>query len=480
VAIAAAAWFAVSRGGAGAKPRSIAVLPTDIGADTAHAYLADGLSNELTTKLSKIPGLSVRAYSSSRVMRGKGAREAGKELGVGAILTATMTRSGAQLRVTASLVNATNDELIWSDSFTENDQDQFALQDKLVNAIAGALKISLSPATQASVTARGTRSTEAHELVQRARFMTDQFTGSSLRSAVTLAESAIALDSSYADAWAALAEAWGYLADDFVPAAEAGPKMRHAAERALALDPNLADAHAEMAAWLHYYGHDIAGATKEYERALLLDSANVVAGIWYPGLLGSPGLRGDSAQRADSARAIQQRTLRLNPLSFNVWTFVMPGAAEIALFSTDSATALCQTAARISDRLGAQCQASRSFAARDYRAAAEADRRLAGATPSGRELAQLALNLLGDRDTVGARDALKRAVERSRTEYVREDLVARAFMSLGDRERAIEWMVKGGASNVAGILNLESSPMWAPIRSDPRIQAVIKRIKQPQ
>jgi len=479
VVVAAAGWFVVSRGGA-AKPRSIAVLPTDIGADTAHAYLADGLSNELTTKLSKIPGLSVRAYSSSRVMRGKSAREAGKELDVGAIVMATMTRSGAQLRVTASLVNAANDELIWSDSFTESDQDQFALQDKLVNAIASALKISLSPATQASVTARGTRSTEAHELVQRARFMTDQFTGTSLRSAVTFAESAIALDSTYADAWAALAEAWAYLADDFVSALEAGPKMRQAAERALVLDPNLADAHAQMGAWLQYYGHDIASAAKEYERALNLDSANVMAGIMYPGLLGGSRMRSDSAERSDSADAVRRRTLRLNPLSLNAWDYTMPGVAGFARLSVDSGKALCERAARIGDRLGARCEAWRSLAAEDYRTAVEAYRRWAGAAPSGRDFALLAAYLVRARDTVAAREALKKALERARTEYVREDMIAQAFMRLGDRERAIEWMVKAAASNSGGIIGLETWADYAPIRSDPRIQAIIRRIKQPQ
>ena len=247
--VAIAGWFLATRTGGAAKLRSIAVLPTDIGSDTAHAFLADGLSSDLTTKLSKIPGLSVRAYSPLSVMRGRTVREAGKELGVGAILTVRMARSGTQLRATASLVNAANDDLIWSDAFEASDQDQFALQDKLVTAIAGALNLSLSPATTTAVRARGTRSNEAHQLVQRSRFETDQFTAASLASAISHAEAAIALDSTYADAWAALADAWGYRADDFVSAATAGPQMRRAAERALALDPTLADAHAQMGLW---------------------------------------------------------------------------------------------------------------------------------------------------------------------------------------------------------------------------------------
>src|SRR5258705_13806836 len=131
-----ASWLLATRTGGAATLRSIAVLPTDIGADTAHAFLADGLSSDLTTKLSTIPGLSVRAYAPLSVMHGRTVREAGKELGVGAIVMVRMARSGRQLRATASLVNAATADLLWSEAFAASDQDQFALQDQLVSAIA--------------------------------------------------------------------------------------------------------------------------------------------------------------------------------------------------------------------------------------------------------------------------------------------------------------------------------------------------------
>jgi len=470
VVIVIASWLLATRTGGAAKLRSIAVLPTDIGADTAHAFLADGLSSDLTTKLSRIPGLSVRAYSPLSVMHGRTVREAGKELGVGAMVMVRMARSGTQLRATASLVNAANDDLLWSEAFEASDQDQFALQDKLVSAIAGALNLSLSPATTTAVRARGTRSNEAHQLVQRARFETDEFTAASLRAAISHAEDAIALDSTYADAWAALAEAWGYRADDFVSAATAGPQVRRAAERALALDSTLADAHAQMGVWSMTYGHDPAAASKEMEQALKLDSANVAAGAWYPFLLTN------YEHLPDSARAVTQRALRLNPLSFGVWNpFFL--SLDFAKLSPDSARAICARAARIQERMGAECEARQSQAARDRRGAAAAWRRWAGPTPSGRDLAYVALNLISAGDASGGRAALRQALMRANTEYVREDLIANDFMRLGDRESAIQWLVKGAASNVGGIaFSLEDS-LYAPIRSDPRIQAIIERLK---
>jgi TolB-like protein len=465
-----ASWLLATRTGGAAKLRSIAVLPTDIGADTAHAFLADGLSSDLTTKLSKIPGLSVRAYAPLSVMHGRTVREAGKELGVGAIVMVRMARSGTQLRATASLVDAANDDLLWSEAFEASDQDQFALQDKLVSAMAGALNLSLSPATTTAVRARATSSNEAHQLVQRARLETDQFTAASLRSAIAHAEAAIALDSTYADAWAALADAWGYTADDFVSAATAGPQVRRAAERALALDPALADAHAQVAIWWLTYGHDPAAASQEMEQALKLDSANVAAGAWYPFLLTY------YVHMPDSAHAVTQRAQRLNPLSFGVWNpFFL--SLDFAKLSPDSARAICARAARIQERMAAECEARRSQAAHDRRGAAAAWRRWAGPTPSGRDLAYLALNLISAGDASGGREALRQALRRANTEYVREDLIANAFMRLGDRASAIQWLVKGAASNVGGInFSLEDS-LYAPIRSDPRIQAIIARLK---
>jgi len=465
-----ASWLVATRTGGAAKLRSIAVLPTDIGADTAHAFLADGLSSDLTTKLSKIPGLSVRAYAPLSVMHGRTVREAGKELGVGAIVMVRVARSGTQLRATASLVNVANDDLLWSEAFEASDQDQFALQDQLVSAIAGALNLSLSPATTTAMRARRTSSNEAHQLVQRARLETDQFTAASLRSAISHAEAAIALDSTYADAWAALADAWGYTADDFVSAATAGPQVRRAAERALALDPTLADAHAQVAIWSLTYGHDPAAASQEMEQALNLDSANVAAGAWYPFLLTY------YVHLPDSAHAVTQRAQRLNPLSFGVWNpFFL--SLDFAKLSPDSTRAICARAARIQERMAAECEARRSQAAHDRRGAAAAWRRWAGPTPSGRDLAYLALNLISAGDASGGREALRQALMRANTEYVREDLIANAFMRLGDREPAIQWLVKGAASNVGGInFSLEDS-LYAPIRSDPRIQAIIERLK---
>src|SRR5439155_20038282 len=150
------------------------------------------------------------------------------------------------------------------------------------------------------------------------------------------------------------------------------------------------------------------------------DYANVAAGGWYPFLLTT------SVHLPDSAHAVTQRAQRLNPLSFGVWNpfFV---SLDFTKLSLDSARAICARAARIQERMAAECEARRSQAAHDRRGAAAAWRRWAGPTPSGRDLGYLALNLISAGDSAGGREALRQALRRAKTEYVREDLSANAF-----------------------------------------------------
>ncbi len=465
------AWFAFTRTAGASGPRSIAVLPTDMGSDTAHAYLADGLSSELTTRLSKIPGLVVRAYSSSKTMRGKTAGEAGKTLEVSSVLTASLVRSGNRLRVTASLIDPTNESVQWSDTFEENDQDQFALQDKLVNAIANALKVTLSPETKAKVQARGTRNAEALDLVQRANFQTDLFTRESLRQAVSLAELAIQKDSSYAEAWAALANAWGTLADDFVSPREAVPQMRRPVQRALELNPQSAEAHAQLGTLLLFYDYDLEGAKREFTTALALDSSNVTAATWYIGILDMyPAL-------ADSTLAVAERGLRLNPGSITLLTYAS-GLRANRKQPDATQRARCALVARMTGGR-TRCDVNRLFALGDTagaRALLHADHQAnadAIATVSGREIVGLARSLAFFRDSADARMYLAMGIAKAAHEYVREDEIAKAYFFLGDIEQSIAWWTRSVASNGAQVVWLASDPDFASLRKDPRIKALL-------
>ena len=473
VVVAGASWFAFAHSAGASGPRTIAVLPTDMGSDTAHAYLADGLSSELTTRLSRIPGLVVRAYASSKMMRGKPLGEAGKLLDVGSVLSASMVRSGNRLRVTATLVSSANEAVQWSETFEENDQDQFALQDKLVNAISAALKLSLSPATKAAVSAHGTRNAEAHDLVQRAQFQIDAFTASSLHSAVSLAELAIQKDSAYADAWATLASAWGSLADDFVAPREALPAIRSSIKRALELDPSSADAHAQLATTRYYYDWDYEGALREFATALTLDSANPTASKYFPIALAY------DTTLADSVSRLRERGVRLNPGSVALLWNASSGAGVLRRLSDAVRRDHCQALKKLSEYFGLRCEANLLLLANDttgafamLRARADTDDdRLSNG--SGHATRANSAALMADKLT--ARRELAIAVERSAHEYVREDAVAETYWLLGDIEKSVAWWLRGIESRSAGVIELIKDPKFALARNDPRVRAALAK-----
>jgi Tfp pilus assembly protein PilF len=388
---------------------------------------------------------------------------------VSSILTASMARSGNRLRVTASLIDPASESVQWSDTFEANDQDQFALQDRLVNAIAEALRLKLSAATVAKVEARGTHSAEAHDLVQRARFQSDQFTAASLHSAVSLAELAIQRDSTYADAWAALSEAWGLLADDFISPREALPHIRPAVQRALELDPNSAEAHSQAGVLHYFYDWDIAAARREFETALALDSANVTAGHFLPFILDY-----DSTE-ADLAFHIRERALRLNPGSPTLLRFA-GDKVSMRRLSDAERRARCKAILIVAPESAPACESVRLLLAGDT-AAALAHSRSSYASPPADATGSVRLGyadaMLGYGDTTRARQEVATVVAMSAHEHVREDAIALFYYRLGDVDRSIEWWRRAVESNGALVIDLAKDPQYAPLRKDPRVQALL-------
>jgi serine/threonine-protein kinase len=435
-------WRMASRAEAAGAPRSLAVLPFDIGADTANAYLADGISTELTTKLSRVPGLVVRAYSSSKNVSAKDPQEAAKALGVATVVTATVRRDKERLRVNASLIAGSDARVLWSDSFDERDVDQFALQDRLTAAIAKALEVSLSQSAERAIKARRTDDPIAHDLVQRSRFEADHLTPESVDRAIKYANEAIARDSLYVDAWTALAYAYGIQADDIVRPATILAPMRRAAERVASLDPNGADGHGMAGLIATWYTRDSATAERELHKALEIDSTN---GYALPALASFVAVR-----HPDSSGTLEVRALRHNPWSTLVLYFTAWLPASHRAMSPDTAVLVCGRLRQSVPPLADNCDALR-LDRLGKRAEAQAMLRKADTTnlePTVWAWRALGAAFVGD--TAFSRLLLNRAEEESRRRYVREDFVTIAYAELGDRQRAYQWAVRAFDSRASG------------------------------
>ena len=169
------AWREDARAPASAAPaqtKSIAVLPfANLSNDPDNEYFADGLTEEITTSLSKIRALRVTSRTSSRAFRdtGKDAKAIASRLGVRYLLEGSTRRAGDRLRITAQLIDALNDEHVWADTFDGTVEDIFAIQERLARLIVDALKLRLSIDEEERLTKRSIDSVPAYDCYLRAR-----------------------------------------------------------------------------------------------------------------------------------------------------------------------------------------------------------------------------------------------------------------------------------------------------------------------
>ena len=297
-------------------PHSIAVLPfANVGKDTTTEYFADGMADELTTALARVPGLKVAARSSAFTFRDQsvGAQNVGKTLHVGNVLEGSVRREGGRLRVTAQLVNTATGLASWSDSYEREMKDVFQVQDELTHAIIAALYPTLTSAGHDTAETarlalahapRGTSDLSAYDLFLQGRHYFGWGGAPSLWKAIGFFQQAIAADSTFARAHAALAMSYDLLpdyggapADSVIPLAEAH------AEQALALDPGLADAHLALGD-VRVHQWRWADAERELDRSVSLDPSNPTVHILARGAAARHGGRGWSGgSREDGAGA---------------------------------------------------------------------------------------------------------------------------------------------------------------------------------
>jgi TolB-like protein len=447
---------------AAAAARRVGVLPfTSRSRDTADAYLGDGMATDLTTTLAGVSGLHVVSRSSAFALRGQTARDAGTALHADAMVEGTVGKVDDRLRVTVSLVNVADEALLWSQRYDVTEKELYPLQDSAASAIASALGVGRARRDDAGLAAHRTANPEAHDLVLRGRFLTEQGSEAGLREAIALFQRAAALDSTYADPWNGIAQAWFFLADTYVAPRQAVPPMRAAVERALALDPSSAPAHALRGSLLATYLRDFAAAEPEYLRAIALDSTTPFGGD-YGWVLHARGLD-------DSALAVVRRARRHNPFSF------APTNLAVVIFLNrgmlDSASAACQALRR----LAAADRCSEHLLMRQGRAA-EAVAAMKASSPTAPEDTLIFAEALARAgDAAAARSRLSAAVSGVRQRYVREDYVAFAYLALGDTARALEWLDRGLVSQAANMAWINRSWRFRPLYGNPGFAAILRK-----
>ena len=305
-------------------PHSVAVLPfANVGKDTATEYFADGMADELTTALARVPGLKVAARSSAFTFRDQsvGAQHVGKTLHVGNVLEGSVRREGGRLRVTAQLVNTASGLAVWSDSYEREMKDVFQVQDELTHAITAALYPTLAgTAHDTAETARlavahaprGTNDLSAYDLFLQGRHYFGWGGAPSLWKAIGFFQQAIAADSTFARAHAALAMSYDLLPDyGGAPADSVIPLAEGHALRAIELDPALADAHLALGD-VRVHQWRWADAERELDRSVSLDPSNPTVHLWHAELLLGMGEVAEAVGHAKMAQALDPLTAVTN------------------------------------------------------------------------------------------------------------------------------------------------------------------------
>jgi TolB-like protein/Flp pilus assembly protein TadD/class 3 adenylate cyclase len=457
--------------------KSLAVLPFEnLSRDPDNAYFADGIQDEILTRLSKIADLKVISHTSTQHYKSAPVNlpEIAKQLGVAHILEGSVQKSGDSVRVNVQLIKAANDSHLWADTYDRRLTDIFSVESEVAKAIADTLKAKLTGAEEQLIAARPTSDLTTYELYLKGRVLWGKRGGDNIRQAIGFYEQAIVRDPNYAPAYAGLAEAYVILPIyTDASAREAYAKAKAAALKALQLDDKLAEAHNALAMVLFLY-LDIAGSIPEFQRAIALNPNYATAHHWY----GFNPL--STLGRFDEAIAESKRAVELDPLSPVINSDL--GSNLMVARRYDEAIAQLRKTLEIDPTfslahgaLGEALQFKGDLpgAIAEYTKAQEL-----GADPRIRVLLAAAKAQSGDKDA--AVRMLAELEEASRNREIPGAQRAVLYTSLGNRTEAIRCLEQSVADHDSqDVAWIKVYPKWDPLRGDPRFEALVQKVVGP-
>jgi serine/threonine protein kinase/Flp pilus assembly protein TadD len=291
----------------GAAVKSIAVLPfNNMSSDPEGDFFADGIAEEIINALSKIKALKVSSRTSSFTFKGKNEdiREIGRRLQVNTILEGSVRKAGKRLRLTAQLINASDNAQLWADRYDRELEDVFAIQDEIANSIVSALRVVLSDDEKRAIEQVHTPNVEAYGFYLRGRQYFHQHRRKSHEYARQMFERAIELDPEYALAHAGIADCCSFLYQYFDASPANLKRAEAASRRALELAPSLAEAHASRGLAVSLSGR-FEEADTEFEMAMKLDPKSFEAAYFYARSCVAQGKNDEAAKWFERAIAVR-------------------------------------------------------------------------------------------------------------------------------------------------------------------------------
>jgi TolB-like protein/Tfp pilus assembly protein PilF len=455
--------------------KSIAVLPFEnLSRDPDNAYFAEGIQDEILTRLAKVADLKVISHTSTQRYKSSpdNLPQIAKELGVANILEGSVQKSQDQVRVNVQLINAATDAHLWADSFDRKLIDIFAVESEIAAKVADILKAKLTGAEQHAISMQPTRNTEAYQLYLKGRYFWNKRTGPDLQKAIDYFKQAIEKDPGYALAYVGLGDSYILLSgfgaarpQDSFPLAEA------AAKKALEIDDTLAEAHTTLGFSLCVHHLDFAGSIREFERAIALNPNYATAHHWF----------GDGPLLAvgqfDRAIAEGKRALELDPLSVIITADL--GANYLVARRYDEAIEQFHKAIDLDPRFyyahwnlaeALEMKGNLREALAEYKKAVELDD-----DPFVLALLGQAYAKLGQRDE--ALKILAQLPQIAAHRYVPSYSYALLHMALGEKDKAVEWLERSYQEGAGlDVIFLKVDPMLDPLQKEPRFQALVAKV----
>jgi len=265
--------------------KSIAVLPFEnLSHDQENAYFAEGIQDEILTRLAQISDLKVISRTSTQRYKSSpdDLPQIAKQLGVANILEGSVQKVANQVRVNVQLINAATDAHLWAEIYDRRLTDIFRIESEIAKAIADALQAKLTGLEEHAIAARPTEDTEAHQLYLKGRYFWNKRTGQDLRTAADYFQQAINKDRNYALAYSGFADSYLLLSIYGVETPQQSfPQAKVAAQKAIELDSSLAEPHASLGLILTSFDWDFAASKKEFERAIQLNPNYATAHQWF-------------------------------------------------------------------------------------------------------------------------------------------------------------------------------------------------------
>ncbi|MEY2574771.1 MAG: adenylate cyclase, partial [Verrucomicrobiota bacterium] len=294
--------------------KSIAVLPfASLSEDKANSYFADGIQDEILTRLSKIAELKVISRTSTQQYQSKPGNlaEIARQLGVGHILEGSVQKSGDSVRVNVQLIKAEGDSHLWAETYDRKLTDIFAVETEVAQRIANSLEAKLTGREKEAINYVGTKIPAAYDAYLRGIALRNSQTREDQLRLIEYCRQAVALDPNFAAAWVeiAFAEGWRYQA---VPSDAKKALVKEAAENALRLDPDHGDGHAAMGMYFYY-------CLRDYDRALVeLGKAREQAPN-QPFTIQAIGLVKRRQGKLDESLELLLRAAQMDPLNQDIW-----------------------------------------------------------------------------------------------------------------------------------------------------------------